>query len=177
MEFVTVTNPTPTSALSSSFSNSAAAPAPPTAASTTTSNSPGRLMVRANLYLRSRDLPNRSAVDNRLLTATLNADVFPLDNIRGLCDVRHRDLIGDGNAPSLAQWKKQPDHFYFHSLFDRYIHRLYDVIPTDKLRNAPPAVVATLKKRYSFIVAEPGMQSDLCDVWRGCSACNKWVSR
>ena len=137
----------------------------------------GQLHVRVNLFLRSRDISLRVNNDQRLLVACMNADVFPLQNVRGTCEVRHRDLIGDGSAPDIAAWKRHDDHFYYHQLYDRYIHKFYDVIPTSKLQNAPPIVLSTLRQRYSFIVAEPGMQNDLCDAWRGCATCHKWASR
>jgi hypothetical protein len=138
-------------------------------------SSSGTLQVRANIYLRQRDLHNKSLIDSRLLTATMHSDVFALDNIRGVCEVRHRDLIGE--APKLAAWKKEKDHFYYHQLFDRYLHRSYDVIPTDRIRNVPFDVLTVLRNRYSFVVAEPSMTPDLCGALRGCFVCQKWASR
>ncbi|KDN45083.1 hypothetical protein K437DRAFT_125829 [Tilletiaria anomala UBC 951] len=135
-----------------------------------------RLHVRANLFLRSRDISLRINNDQRLVVATMNAEIFSLENIRGTCEVRHRDHVGDGSAPDLAIWKKQEGRFYFHQLYDRYIHRFYDIIPTEKLRNAPAEVLEFLRNHYSFIIAEPGMQSELCDALRGCATCKQWAS-
>lgn len=139
-------------------------------------SSSGTLQVRANVFLRMRDISLRSTNDPRLLVATMHSDVFSLENVRGICEVRHRDLIGSGTAPDVTQWKKKEDHFYYYQLYDRYIHRFYDVIPTDKVQNAPPEVLTTLRSRYSFVVAEAGMINDLTDALRGCAVCHRWAS-
>ena len=141
----------------------------------TVATSSGTLQVRANIYLRQRDLHNKALSDPRLLVATMHSDIFALENIRGLCIVRHRDLIGE--APEIAAWKKREDHFFYHQLYDRYLHRSYDVIPTDKVRNVPFDVLTVLRNRYSFVVAEPSTTPDLCGALRGCSVCQKWASR
>lgn len=138
-------------------------------------SSSGTLQVRANLYLRVRDVSHRVTNDPRLLLATMHSDLFALDNVRGLCEVRHRELIGDGSAPDITAWKRRDDHFYFHQLYDRYIHRFYDVIPMSKIKNAPADVLLALNARYSFVVAEVGMAADLCDALRGCAVCHQWA--
>lgn len=138
-------------------------------------SSSGTLQVRVNVFLRQRDLHNKSLSDSRLLVATMHSEIFALENVRGLCVVRHRDLIGE--APAISAWKKREDHFFYHQLYDRYLHRFYDVIPTDKVRNAPLDVLTVLRNRYSFVVAEPSTTPDLCGALRGCSVCHKWASR
>lgn len=138
-------------------------------------SSSGTLQVRANVYARPRDISHRVGNDSRLLFATMHSDVFALECVRGLCVVRHRDLIGD--APDVSAWKKKEDHFYYTQLFDRYLHRYYDVIPTDKVKNAPQEVLVTLRNRYSFVAAEVGMTADLCDSLRGCATCHRWAAR
>lgn len=140
-------------------------------------SSSGTLQVRANVFLRMRDISLRNTNDPRLLVATMHSDVFNLENVRGVCEVRHRELIGNGSAPEVSQWKKKDDHFYYYQLYDRYIHRFYDVIPTEKVKNAPPSVLSVLRTRYSFIVAEVGMMADLCDALRGCAVCHRWAAR
>lgn len=134
----------------------------------------GTLQVRANYFLRMRDISHRISSDSRLLVATMHCDLLALDNVRGLCEVRHRELIGE--APEVGAWKKRDDHFYYHQFFDRYAHRFYDVVPTWKLQNAPAEVLSLLRKRYSFILAEPGVSADLCDALRGCVICHQWAS-
>jgi hypothetical protein len=104
----------------------------------------------------------------------MHCDLLALDNVRGLCEVRHRELIGE--APEVGAWKKRDDHFYYHQFFDRYAHRFYDVVPTWKLQNAPAEVLSLLRKRYSFVLAEPGVSADLCDALRGCVICHQWAS-
>ncbi|CAD6915540.1 unnamed protein product [Tilletia controversa] len=137
---------------------------------------PVRLQVRVNVFLRMRDISSRPSHDPRLLVATMHSDLFSTDNIRGKCEVRHRDLIGDGSAPEISTWKKREDHFWYHQLYDRYIHRFYDVILTDKIKNAPPDVLTVLRERYSFVIAEVGMTQDLCDALRGCLVCHRWAA-
>lgn len=132
--------------------------------------------VRANIFLRMRDLTHRANNDSRLLVATMHAELYPVEAIRGKCRVKHRDLIGNGAPPELAVWKRKDDRFYYQQLYDRYIHRFYDVIPTWKVKNAPAAVLETLREKYSFIVAEPAISADLCDALRGCAVCHEWAS-
>lgn len=132
--------------------------------------------VRVNLFLRMRDLTHRSNNDSRLLVATMHSDTFPLATVRGKCRVKHRDLISNGSPQELAAWKRRDDHFYYHQLFDRYIHRFYEVIPTWKLKNAPANVLQVLRERYSFIVAETSIASELCDALRVCFVCHEWAS-
>jgi hypothetical protein len=141
----------------------------------TLQSSSGTLQVRLNIYLRQRDLHNKSVSDSRTLVATMHSEIFALENVRGLCVVRHRDLIGE--APEISQWKKREDHFVFHQLYDRFLHKYFDVIPTEKIRNAPLEVLTALKNSYSFVIAEPSTSSDLCGTLRGCSVCKKWASR
>ncbi|CAO1614953.1 unnamed protein product [Sympodiomycopsis kandeliae] len=137
-------------------------------------SSSGTLQVRVNVFQRQRDISHKATSDSKLLLATMHSDVYALENVRGLCEVRHRELIGD--APQISAWKKMDDHFYYYQLYDRYIHRHYDVIPTTKLQNVPPEVLETLRKRYSFVIAEVGMAGDLCDAVRGCAVCHQWAS-
>ncbi|WFC98742.1 putative PHD type zinc finger protein with BAH domain-containing protein [Malassezia yamatoensis] len=132
--------------------------------------------VRANIFLRMRDLTHRANNDSRLLVATMHSELYPMEAIRGKCRVKHRDLINNGTSPEVAAWKRLDDHFYYHQLYDRYIHRFYDVIPTWKVKNAPDTVLASLREKYSFIVSETSISSDLCDALRGCAVCHEWAS-
>lgn len=142
----------------------------------TSENGNDNLQVRANIFLRMRDLTHRAYNDPRLLVATMHAELYPVEAIRGKCRVMHRDLVSNGSTPELAAWKRRDDHFYYHQLYDRYIHRFYDVIPTWKVKNAPESVLETLREKYSFIVAETGISADLCDALRGCAVCHEWAS-
>lgn len=132
--------------------------------------------LRANVFLRMRDLTHRANNDPRLLVATMHADIYDLESVRGKCRVLHRELISNGSTPEVAAWKRRDDHFYYHQLYDRYIHRFYDVVPTYRVKNAPDEVLATLRDRYSFIVAEVGISADLCDALRGCAVCRQWAA-
>jgi len=130
--------------------------------------------IRANLFFRMRELVQRANNDSRLLVATMHTETLGIEALRGKCRVMHRELIG--SSPEVAAWKRRDDHFYYYQLYDRYIHRFYDVIPTYRLRNAPDAVLTTLRDRYSFVVAEVGISADLCDALRGCAICRQWAA-
>lgn len=135
-----------------------------------------RVWVRMNLFQRQRDFQTKATIDSRLLLATVNEELFPLECVRGFCHVRHRSLIGDGSAQDLATYKRQEDRFYFTQLFDRYVHRYYDVMPSNLLRNAPADVISVIQSRFSFIFFETGLERDLTQAPRTCDKCKQWAS-
>lgn len=84
--------------------------------------------LRVNWYYRPRDIQRHSA-DTRLVYASMHSDTCPLSSLRGKCQIRHMSEIDDLNA-----YKKTRDAFWYDKMFDRYIHRLYDVIPRSMCR-------------------------------------------
>ena len=89
-------------------------------------------------------------------------------------------------------------------LYDRYLHRYFDAVPTCKVQNAPGAPLLTarcecfnhgtdvervaggtgftadvlkhLQDGFEFVLCEVGTGSELCDAQRGCSVCCKWAA-
>lgn len=175
-----------------------------------TPGSPNEARVRVAYYLRPRDISNRYVADYHLVVATMHADVVPVSYIRGSCTVKHKDQVED-----LEYYRKHEDAFYFvqvssapplatpaapyslstYQLYDRYLHRYFEVVPTEKIKNAPgesillqgatrpyslPAsenVVAYLLDHFEFIICESGMSIELCDSQKGCLICSRWAAR
>ncbi|KAG0326963.1 putative PHD type zinc finger protein with BAH domain-containing protein [Dissophora globulifera] len=129
------------------------------------------LQVRIGWFYRPKDVMARKNHDPRLLVATMHSDMNPLTSIRGRCIVTHQAYIKDLDA-----YKKKPDHFYYNQLFDRYIHRFYDVLPVDSVRNLPPDVAEELTRRYQYIVVEAGTASEYTDAHRVCLICKRWCA-
>ncbi|KAK3835742.1 MAG: hypothetical protein J3R72DRAFT_451185 [Linnemannia gamsii] len=129
------------------------------------------LQVRIGWFYRPKDVMARRNYDSRLLVATMHSDMNPLTSIRGRCTVTHQSYIKD-----LESYKKKPDHFYYNQLFDRYIHRFYDVLPVDSVRNLPADVAEELTRRYQYIVVEAGTASEYTDAHRVCLICKRWCA-
>jgi hypothetical protein len=124
------------------------------------------LRLRVNYYFRTRDITNRYVADHRVLVASFHSDVVPADYIRGLCTVQHRDHI-----QQLEVYKRKPDAFYWHQvrfisfylvlvtfltvrpslqMYDRYLHRYFDSVPTYKVKNAPGSFISSTPIISSF---------------------------
>ncbi|KAK1220878.1 putative PHD type zinc finger protein with BAH domain-containing protein [Marasmius sp. AFHP31] len=125
--------------------------------------------VRLAWYYRPSDVSDRPVNDSRLLLAAIYSEVCDINQIRAKCHVAHRDKISD-----LAGWKKRPDRFYFNRLFDPYIKKEFDVIPSTDVRNVPDEVRNTLISRYEYVVAEKEFIPDLTDGIRLCVSCTLW---
>lgn len=109
--------------------------------------------MRIAFYLRPRDIGSRIAQHGRRILASMHADVVPVTNIRGKCLVMHRDHLPGGDQEA---YRRRPDAFYYNQvsldlrrrcvpfvnallrvqLYDRYLHRYFDVVPTERVRNA-----------------------------------------
>jgi hypothetical protein len=80
----------------------------------------------------------------------MHSDVSPMTYLRGKCRVLHRDHL----PTDIESYKREPDSFYYHQvrglgtalacvldnvaqLYDRYLHRYFDLIPTHRIQNAP----------------------------------------
>jgi len=86
--------------------------------------------VRLAWYYRPSDVSDRATADCRLLLAAIYSEICDLSQVRSKCYVIHRDKISD-----LAGWKKRPDRFYFTRLFDPWIRKEFEVIPSTTVRN------------------------------------------
>ncbi|KAH9945765.1 hypothetical protein B0H21DRAFT_860461 [Amylocystis lapponica] len=125
--------------------------------------------VRLAWYYRPSDVSDRPVADSRLLLAAIYSEVCDLSQLRSKCHVIHRDKITD-----LAGWKKRPDRFYFNRLFDPWIRKEFEVIPSTTVRNLPANIRDVLIERYEYVVAEKEVVPDLTDALRHCDTCEKW---
>ncbi|EAU90390.2 ZNF1 [Coprinopsis cinerea okayama7 len=125
--------------------------------------------VRLAWYYRPSDVSDRPVADSRLLLAAIYSEVCDINQLRAKCHVVHRDKISD-----LSGWKKRPDRFYFNRLFDPYIKKEFEVIPSRDVRNLPDHIREVLISRYEYIVAEKEVIPDLTDHIRLCDNCQKW---
>ncbi|GLB41633.1 putative PHD-zinc-finger like domain containing protein [Lyophyllum shimeji] len=125
--------------------------------------------VRLAWYYRPGDVSDRSVADSRLLLAAIFSEVCDINQLRAKCHVVHRDKISD-----LAGWKKRPDRFYFNRLFDPYVKKEFEIIPSTDVRNLPDHIRETLISRYEYVVAEKEVIPDLTDAIRLCDTCQDW---
>ncbi|KAA1470162.1 hypothetical protein DENSPDRAFT_835896 [Dentipellis sp. KUC8613] len=125
--------------------------------------------VRLAWYYRPSDVSDRPVADARLLLAAIYSEICDINQLRAKCFVVHRDKVTD-----LAGWKKRPDRFYFNRLFDPYIKKEFEVIPSTSVRNLPDNIRNTLISRYEYVVAEKEVVPDLTDTLRHCHTCEKW---
>jgi hypothetical protein len=126
--------------------------------------------LRVNWYYRPRDIQRHSA-DTRLVYASMHSDTCPLSSLRGKCQIRHMSEIDDLNA-----YKKTRDAFWYDKMFDRYIHRMYDVIPTKDVVNVPPNVKRVLDDRWKFILVEMGKGKELTGAVKTCKRCHLFAA-
>ncbi|CDR48211.1 RHTO0S16e03642g1_1 [Rhodotorula toruloides] len=145
-------------------------PTPPTTSSSRTVPTT-ELRVRVGYYFRTRDITNRYVADHRIIVATMHSDTVPASYIRGVCMVKHRDHIEE-----LEVYKREKDTFYWHQLYDRYLHRYFDALPTYKVQNAPAEIITFLQEHFEFVLCEVGTGAELCDAQRGCCVCSRWAA-
>ncbi|EPS28040.1 hypothetical protein PDE_02986 [Penicillium oxalicum 114-2] len=126
--------------------------------------------LRVNWYYRPRDIQRHSA-DTRLVYASMHSDICPLSSLRGKCEIRHLSEIED-----LGAYKKTRNAFWYDKMFDRYIHRMYDVIPTTEVLNVPPKVKRVLDDRWKFILVEMGKGKDLTSAVKTCKRCRVFAA-
>lgn len=127
--------------------------------------------VRVNWYYRPKDI-QRKVTDTRVLFASMHSDCCPLNSIRGKCYIAHRSEIDN-----LDEYRKQRDHFYFERMFDRYIHRYYDVIPTHKVRNVPEHIRKVIVERWKYLLVEPQRGKELCSQMKECRRCSGYCAK
>lgn len=127
--------------------------------------------LRLNWYYRPRDI-SRKAVDTRQLFASMHSDVSPLTSVRGKCQIKHKSEVGD-----FEELRKTKDCFWYDKLYDRYIHRFYDVIPTSLVINVPAEVKKVLDERWKYILTEPARTKELTSAVKTCKRCSKYSAR
>ncbi|KAF7530022.1 hypothetical protein PCG10_004997 [Penicillium crustosum] len=126
--------------------------------------------MRVNWYYRPRDI-QRHSPDSRFVFASMHSDTCPLSSLRGKCDIRHVSEIED-----LSCYKKTRNSFWYDKMFDRYIHRLYDVIPTKDIINVPANVKKVLDERWKFILVEIGKGKELTGAVKTCKRCRLYAA-
>lgn len=127
--------------------------------------------LRVNWYLRPRDI-QRKVSDYRVVFASMQSDTCPITSLRGKCRVCHRNEIGDIDA-----YRKEPDSFWYDKMFDRYIHRYFEVIPTSQVINVPAKVKKVLDERWKYVVVEIGRGKELTGAIKSCKRCHGYCAR
>jgi hypothetical protein len=126
--------------------------------------------VRVNWLYRPKDI-SRKSMDPRELFVTMHCDLCPLHSIRGKCIVKCRDHIED-----VDEYRNLPNCFWFDKLYDRYIIRFFDVIPTEKITNIPVQMQKILQQRFKYAIMESGRGKELCASPNSCTKCLQWCS-
>jgi hypothetical protein len=127
--------------------------------------------LRINWYYRPRDI-GRKVPDTRVVFATMHSDITPLTALRGKCQIRHRVEIGHPD-----EYRKNPDSFWFEKLYDRYIQKNYDLIPTKSIVNVPEKVKKVLDERWKFVLVEQGRGKELTSAVKLCRRCTGYCAR
>ncbi|KAL2270128.1 hypothetical protein VTJ83DRAFT_2312 [Remersonia thermophila] len=126
--------------------------------------------LRINWYYRPKDI-GRKVQDTRLVFATMHSDISPLTSLRGKCQIRHKAEIED-----LAAYKRQPDCFWYEKLYDRYIQKNYEVIPTKQVINVPEHVKKVLDERWKYVLTEQGRGKELTSAVKTCKRCTRYCA-
>lgn len=127
--------------------------------------------LRMNWAYRARDV-QRFTSDTRLLYATMHSDIVPMNTLRGKCKVSHRSEFKD-----LDEYRKQPDCFWYNQIFDRFIHRYYEVIPVAQIINVPTNVKRALDERWKYVVVEPTRVKELTSAVKLCKRCGGYCAK
>ncbi len=127
--------------------------------------------LRVNWYYRPRDI-QRKVNDTRVVFASMHSDTCPLTSLRGKCQIHHRNDIKD-----LEEYRKTKDCFWYEKMFDRYIHRYYEVIPTSQVINVPARVKKVLDERWRFVIVEQGRGKELTSAIKTCKRCGCYCAR
>jgi hypothetical protein len=127
--------------------------------------------IRVNWYYRPKDI-GRKVQDTRLVFATMHSDISPLTSLRGKCQIRHKAEIDD-----LQAYKRQPDCFWYEKLYDRYIQKNYEVIPTKQVINVPEHVKKVLDERWKYVLTEQGRGKELTSAVKTCKRCTRYCAK
>lgn len=127
--------------------------------------------LRVNWYYRPRDI-QRKVTDTRLVFASMHSDTCPLTSLRGKCRILNRNEI-----ENLDEYRKTKDCFWYEKLYDRYIHRYYEVIPTKQVINVPEHVKKVLDERWKFVIVEIGRGKELTSAVKNCKRCAGYCAK
>ncbi|KAM5351653.1 hypothetical protein ACJ41O_004376 [Fusarium nematophilum] len=126
--------------------------------------------IRINWYYRPKDI-GRKAPDTRMVFATMHSDISPLTALRGKCQIRHKAEI-----PSMEAYRKTPDSFWYDKLYDRYIQKNYELIPTRSIVNVPANVKKVLDERWKYVLVEQGRGKELTSAVKLCRRCTGYCA-
>ncbi|EXJ86605.1 hypothetical protein A1O3_03558 [Capronia epimyces CBS 606.96] len=126
--------------------------------------------MRVNWYYRPKDILRR-VQDTRVVFASMHSDTCPLTSLRGKCNIHHLSEISN-----MDQYRSKPDSFWFDKLYDRYMHRYYEVIPTHRVVNVPQHVKTVLDQRWKFVLVEIGRGRELTSESKKCTKCEQFAS-
>ncbi|KAH7035037.1 uncharacterized protein B0I36DRAFT_87152 [Microdochium trichocladiopsis] len=127
--------------------------------------------LRINWFYRPKDI-GKKVNDTRLLFASMHSDVSPLTSLRGKCQVRHKAEIAN-----LDEYRQTPDCFWFEKLYDRYIQKHYEVVPTFQIVNVPERVKKVLDERWKYILVEQGKSKEFTSAAKLCKKCGGYCAR
>ncbi|EXJ85434.1 hypothetical protein A1O1_05798 [Capronia coronata CBS 617.96] len=126
--------------------------------------------MRVNWYYRPKDILRR-VQDTRVVFASMHSDTCPLTSLRGKCNIHHLSEISN-----MDEYRSKPDSFWFDKLYDRYMHRYYEVIPTHRVVNVPQHVKTVLDQRWKFVLVEVGRGRELTSESKKCTKCEQFAS-
>ncbi|KAM0341722.1 hypothetical protein ACHAPU_009855 [Fusarium lateritium] len=126
--------------------------------------------VRINWYYRPKDI-GRKSTDTRMVFATMHSDISPLTALRGKCQIHHKAEI-----TSMDAYRKTPDSFWYDKLYDRYIQKNYDLIPTRSIVNVPANVKKVLDERWKYVLVEQGRGKELTSAVKLCKRCTGYCA-
>ena len=126
--------------------------------------------VRVNWYYRPKDI-GRRVQDTRVVFASMHSDTCPLASLRGKCNIQHLTTISN-----LDNYRQKKDCFWFDKLYDRYMQRYYEVIPSGHVVNVPPRVKEVLDTRWKFVLREVGKGRDLTTASKRCVRCEQFAA-
>ncbi|ESZ99533.1 hypothetical protein SBOR_0098 [Sclerotinia borealis F-4128] len=124
--------------------------------------------LRLNWYYRPKEI-GRKVSDTRQVFASMHSDVSPLTALRGKCQIKHK-----AEVEKLDNLRMTKDSFWYEKLYDRYIHRYYDVIPTFQVINVPAPVKKVLDERWKYIIVEAGRGKDYTSAVKSCKRCSNY---
>ena len=127
--------------------------------------------LRVNWYYRPRDI-GRKVTDTRFVFASMHSETCPITSLRGKCHIAHRH-----NIENLDDFRKVKDSFWYDKMFDRFIHRYYEVIPTSQVINVPVKVKKLLDERWKFVIVELGRGKELTSAIKSCKRCSGYCAR
>ncbi|KAI5210680.1 hypothetical protein E4T39_00152 [Aureobasidium subglaciale] len=77
---------------------------------------------------------------------------------------------------SLDEYRKESNCFWFSQIFDRFIRRFYEVIPTSQIINVPDKVKRALDERWKFIAVEVNRVKELTAAVKLCKRCTQYCA-